>query len=368
MGTVVPGRSCSHPMSSKLRLKELQDDLATLLPTGEPAERRARPQDARGRDTRTEGADRGRSAATPTHIPPRGWKDIALRTWDEISAQNLFLIAGGVTYAILLALFPGLAALVSLYGLAFDTSQIEQQVNSLAGVLPEQTRSLLSSELHNLVQSSNGALGFAAITGIVLAIWSASRGMSGLITAINIAYEEEERRGFFKLNLIALGLTLGLLVGGVIAIALVAVLPAAVQILDLGAATKWLLLLVQWPLLLVLVMAGLAVLYRFAPDRDKPQWRWVSSGAIAATVLWIVASVGFTIYVANFSSYDKTYGSLGGVVVLLTWLYLSALIVLLGAVINAQSERQTREDSTAGPPKPMGTRGARAADTLGRSR
>ena len=291
---------------------------------------------------------RGREADHPGEIPPRGWKDILWRAWAEVSDQNLFLIAGGVTYAVLLALFPGLAALVSLYGLAFDTAQIEKQVAALSGVLPAQTQELLSQQLHSLVEGSNGALGFAAIVGLLLALWSASRGMSGLITAINIAYEEKERRGFFKLNLIAIGLTLGLVVGGIVAIALVAVLPAAVQLLAVGSATKWLLLLVQWPLLIVLVMLGLAVLYRFGPDRDKPQWRWVSPGAIAATVLWIVASIGFTVYVANFNSYDKTYGSLGGVVILLTWLYLSALMVLLGAVINAQSERQTRKDSTEG--------------------
>jgi membrane protein len=267
----------------------------------------------------------------------------------------------------LLALFPGLAALVSLYGLVFDAGQIERQVAALSGVLPAQTQELLSQELHSLVQTSGGALGFAAIAGLLLALWSASRGMSGLITAINIAYEEKETRGFLRLNLIAIGLTLGLLAGGIVAIALVAVLPAAVQLLAVGAATKWLLLLVQWPLLIVLVMLGLAVLYRFGPDRDKPQWRWVSPGAGAATILWIVGSVAFTVYVANFNSYDKTYGSLGGVVILLTWLYLSALMVLLGAVVNAQSERQTRKDSTEGPPRAMGQRAARAADTLGES-
>jgi membrane protein len=138
-----------------------------------------------------------------------------------------------------------------------------------------------------------------------------------------------------------------------------------VQFLAVGTATKWLLMIVQWPLLIILVMFGLAVLYRYAPDRDKPQWRWVSAGAIAATILWIVASIGFTVYVANFNSYDKTYGSLGGVVILLTWLYLSTLSVLFGAVINAQSERQTRKDSTEGAPQAMGRRGAHAADTLG---
>jgi membrane protein len=340
-------------MSIDARLGELKRELAQQLSSSKT---KRRGEQARGRE-----------ADHPGEIPPRGWKDIFWRAWAEISDQNLFLIAGGVTYAVLLALFPGLAALVSLYGLAFDTAQIEKQVAALSGVLPVQTQELLSQELQSLVEGSKGALGFAAIVGLLLALWSASRGMSGLITAINIAYEEKERRSFLKFTLIAIGMTIGLVVGGILAIALIAVLPAVVQLLALGSATKWLLLLVQWPLLIILVLAGLAVLYRFGPDRDKPQWQWVTPGAIAATALWIVASVGFTVYVANFNSYDKTYGSLGGVVILLTWLYLSALVVLLGAVINAQSERQTRKDSTEGAPRAMGRRGAHAADTLGGS-
>jgi membrane protein len=342
-------------MSIDARLEELKQDLAQLRGRGGSKTKRLAP------------GGRGREADHPGEIPPRGWKDILWRAWAEISDQNLFLIAGGVTYAVLLALFPGLAALVSLYGLAFDTAQIEKQVAALSGVLPAQTQELLSEQLHSLVKGSSGALGFAAIGGLLLALWSASRGMSGLITAINIAYEEKEQRSFLKFNLIAISLTVGLVIGGILAIALIAVLPAVVQLLAVGSATKWLLLLVQWPLLIVLVLAGLAVLYRFGPDRDKPQWRWVTPGAIAATALWIVASIGFTVYVANFNSYDKTYGSLGGVVILLTWLYLSALMVLLGAVINAQSERQTRKDSTEGTPQAMGRRRAHAADTLGGS-
>jgi len=340
-------------MSSDARLEALQRDLARLRASSSPA---------KGSD-----GGRGREADHPGAIPPRGWKDILLRAWAEVSNQNIFLIAGGVTYAILLAMFPGLAALVSIYGLVFEAGQIERQVAALSGVVPAQTQQLLSQELHSLVQASGGALGFAAVAGLLLALWSASRGMSGLITAINIAYEEKERRGFLKFNLIAVGLTLGMLIGGIVMIALVAVLPAAVQLIAVGAVTKWLLLIVQWPLLIVLVMLGLAVLYRFGPDRDKPQWRWVSPGAMMATMLWIAASIGFTVYVANFNSYDKTYGSLAGVVILLTWLYISALTVLLGAVINAQSERQTRKDSTEGPPRTMGQRDAHAADTLGES-
>ena len=340
-------------MASDARVEQLQQDLARLSSPSSSA--------------KAEGRGGGRNADSPGEIPPRGWKDILWRAWHEVSDQNLFLIAGGVTYAVLLALFPGLAALVSLYGLVFDTGQIEGQVATLSEVLPAQTQELLSQELHTLVQAAHGALGFAAIAGLLLALWSASRGMSGMITAINIGYEEKESRGFFKLNLIAILLTLGLLAGGIVAIGFVAVLPAAAKLLAVGPAMKWLLLLAQWPLLIVLVMLGLAVLYRYCPDRDKPQWRWVSSGAVVATLLWIVASVGFTVYVTNFNSYDKTYGSLGGVVVLLTWLYLSALMVLLGAVINAQSEKQTRKDSTEGLPQKMGRREARAADTLGES-
>ena len=304
----------------------------------------------------------------PERYRARGWADILWRCWQEVSDANLFLVAGGVTYAVLLALFPGLAALVAIYGLVLDPAQVEKQVSNLSGVLPDQSQQLLVDELHKLASASNGTLGVSAAIGLVLALWSASRGMSGLITALNIAYEEKERRGFFKLNLLALGLTIAVMLGGLVVIALLAVLPAAVQFIGLGRTTKWLLLILQWPLLVAVVMLGLAVLYRYAPDRDRPQWRWVSAGAITATTLWIIASLAFTIYVTNFNSYDTTYGSLGGVIILLTWLYLSAFVVLLGAVINAQSEKQTRKDSTDGPPAPMGTRGARAADTLGSAR
>jgi membrane protein len=360
------GEGISNLMSSKARLEELKRNLAHLC----SYERTKRGERGHGRDVDHYPCGergRGREAHHPGEIPLEGWKDVLWRAWREISEQNLFLIAGGVTYAILLALFPALAAFVSLYGLVFDASQVEKQVGALSGVLPAQTQELLSQQLHSLVHASSGRLGVGAVVGLLLALWSASRGMSGLVTAINIAYGEKERRGFVKLNTIALELTLGVLVAGIVAIALIAILPAAVQLIAVGSAIKWLLLVVQWPLLIVLVMLGLAVLYRYAPDRNKPQWRWVSRGAMVATALWIVASICFTVYVTNFNSYNKTYGSLGGMVILLTWLYLSALAVLLGAVINAQSERQTRNDSTEGQPREMGQRGAWAADTLGES-
>lgn len=309
--------------------------------------------------------NRGRSATSPHQIPMPGWKDILVRSWGEVSDHNIFLVSGGVTYAILLALFPALAALVSIYGLLFDPTQVERQVASLSSILPPESTQMIADQLHKLVTASTGSLGISAGIALVLALWSASRGMSGLITAFDIAYDEKETRGFFKLNLIAIGLTVGMLVGGTIIIALVGVLPAVIQFVGLESSAKWLLLTLEWPILIAVVLTGLAVLYRYAPDRHPPRWRWVSPGAIAATFLWLLGSIGFTVYVAHFNSYDKTYGSLGGVVVMLTWLYLSAFVALFGAVVNAQSERQTQADSTVGGSKPMGTRRAYAADTVG---
>jgi membrane protein len=312
--------------------------------------------------------NRGRSATSPHQIPMPGWKDILVRSWEEVSANNIFLVSGGVTYAVLLALFPALAALVSIYGLLLNPAQVEQQVAALSHILPQESTQMIGDELHKLVTAPSGSLSISAGVALLLALWSASRGMSGLITALDIAYDEKETRGFFKLNFIAIGLTVAMLIGGTVIIALVGVLPAAIQFIGLGNSAQWILLIVEWPILIAVVMMGLAVLYRYAPDRHPPRWRWVSPGAIAATFLWLLGSLGFTVYVAHFNSYDKTYGSLGGVVVMLTWLYLSAFVALFGAVVNAQSERQTQADSTVGNSKPLGDRRAHAADTIGDSR
>jgi membrane protein len=336
-------------MSGPTKLTELKRDLH-LLVEGEPVPPHL---------------DRGRSATSPHQIPAPGWKDILVRSWGEVNNNNIFLVSGGVTYAILLALFPGLAALVSIYGLLLDPNQVEQQVAALSQVLPPESTQMIAEQLHKLISASQGTLSISAAVTLLLALWSASRGMSGLITAFDIAYDQKETRGFFKLNTVAIVLTILMLIGGTIIIALVGVLPAVLQFIGLASSTKMLLLLLEWPLLIVVVMTGLAVLYRYAPNRQAPKWRWVSPGAVVATFLWLLGSVGFTVYVSHFNSYDKTYGSLGGVVVMLTWLYLSAFVALFGAVINAQSERQTKTDSTIGRQKPMGTRRAYAADTVG---
>jgi membrane protein len=287
------------------------------------------------------------SNAHPTEIPASGWKDVLWRTYQGVNDKNLFLVAGGVTYSILLALFPALLALVSFYGLAFDRSQVEQQVNAMAGIMPESARQIIATELHQIVSASGGALGFGAVLGLVFALWTASRGMSGMMSALDIAYGETERRSFLRFNLVALVMTLALIAGGLLAIALIAGIPAMVASLgqDAGGIFKWVALVVEWPVLMVVVMTLLALLYRFAPDRHPPRWRWITPGAVVGTLLWVAGSILFSVYVANFSNYNATYGSLGAVVVLMTWLYLSAFVVLLGAQINAEVEREARTDS-----------------------
>ncbi len=312
---------------------------------------------------------RGREADTPSELGSAGWKDVLWRSYQGINNKSLFVVAGGVTYAVVLALFPALLALVSLYGLVFDRSQVEGQVNAMSGMLPELARQLIATELHQIAGASGGALGFGAIVGILFALWTASRGMSGMISALNISYGETEKRSFVRFNLTAVGMTLVLIVGGLFAIVLVAGLPSVVTSVakGIGGVLKWVALVVEWPILAAVTMTLLGLLYRYAPDRRAPKWRWVTPGAIVGTVLWIIGSLVFSVYVANFANYNATYGSLGAVMVLLTWLYLSAFVVLLGAEINAEAERQTKRDTTEGGENPMGQRGAVAADTLGQT-
>src|ERR1700760_3531575 len=337
-------------MSPSPRLEQLKRDLDVIAPGRRIPPEQLPPQE-----------NRGRSATSPHQIPMPGWKDILVRSWREASENNIFLVAGGVTYAVLVALFPGLAALVSIYGLLLDPSQVEKQVAAMSQVLPPESAQMIGDELQKLVTASQGSLSVSAGVALVLALWSASRGMSGLLSALNIAYDEKESRGFFKFNFVAIVLTVAMLIGGTVVIALVGVLPAALQFIGLHSSTQWLLLLLEWPLLIAVVMLGLAALYRYAPDRHPPRWRWVSPGAIVATLLWLLGSVAFSVYVSHFNSYDKTYGSLGGVVVMLTWLYLSAFVALLGAVVNAQSERQTQADPNANQLPPAATTNSQGA-------
>jgi membrane protein len=312
---------------------------------------------------------RGREASTPKDIPARGWKDILWRVKDQIKEDRLSIIAAGVAFYGLMAIFPALIALVAIYGLAFDPAQVEQQVSQLRGVLPPQAADVLLTQLHDLTSTSSAALGFGAVLGIVLALWSASAGMRTLMEALNVAYDEEEKRGTIRFYATALLLTLAAIAGAIIAISLVVALPIVLNFLGgLGGALKWLISIGSVVILIATVMLGLAIVYRYGPSREQPRWRWVSWGAVIATVLWVIGSVLFSVYVTRFGNYNETYGSVGAIVILLMWFLLSAYAVLIGAEVNAEMERQTRKDTTAEGDKPMGRRGAYAADTVGESR
>jgi membrane protein len=306
----------------------------------------------------------GIHAEKPTEIPWRGWKQILKRAWAENKADNMPIIAGGVAFFGFLSIFPALIALLSLYGLVATPETVARQVESLSAQLPESAAQIISEQLNAIVANSGRALTFGLIVSILAALWSASGGVGNLITAVNLAYDEVETRNYVKLKLMSLGMVLGSIVFVLITFGLVAVVPAVLHALPLGVVGTILAQVVRWVLLLAVFAGALAVLYRLAPDRDAPRFSWVSLGAVVVTVVWAIVSVGFSLYVDNFGSYDKTYGAIAGVIVLMLWLYLTCYLVLLGAEINSEAEHQTAYDTTEGEPQPMGTRDAEMADTL----
>ncbi|MBB4039839.1 membrane protein [Microvirga flocculans] len=345
---------------------------------GNPAEARAqRPAPARaGRADRNRGSQhappqaareqgRGREADTPTEIPTLGWKDILWRTYEEFSDDRLMSVAAGVTYYALLAIFPAIAALVSIYGLFADPATIQDHLNALSGVLPGGAVEIVGEQVKRIASQGGGTLGLSFIIGLAISLWSANAGMKAVFDALNIVYDEEEKRSFVQLNLQSLAFTLAAIAFVLIALAGIVVLPIVLDFVGLGSGVEWLLSLARWPILLAVVVAGLAVLYRYGPSRDKAEWKWVTPGGIVAAVLWLAGSMLFSWYVSNFGSYNETYGSLGAVIGFMTWIWLSSIIVLLGAELNAEMEHQTAKDSTEGPSQPLGRRGATMADTVG---
>ncbi len=302
---------------------------------------------------------RGRGAHNPGQIPPRGWLDIAWRTVKEVGDDRLPAVAGGVTFYTLLAIFPGLGAFVSLYGLFADVNQAQAQFIGLVGILPREFLGVIGDQMVRLAAAPPQRLGFAFGIALLLAIWSASSGVKALFNGLNVAYDEEEKRGFVKLSVLAVGATLSLIAF----ITLLTVLLVAVPALTpgdtaFGAVARWL-------GALVLTTGLFSVLYRFGPSRAKPRWQWVSWGSGIAALLWMLGSLGFSAYVANIGHYDRTYGPLGAVIAFMVWIWFSVLVILVGAELNAEIEHQTAVDSTTGPPMPMGARGAAMADTVG---
>ena len=305
----------------------------------------------------------GSGADKPTEVPAKGWWQILKRSWAEAKDDHVPLLAAGVAFFAFLSLFPALIATVLVYGLVKSPQEIEAQISSFSDNLPEGAGTLITGQLSQVASSSSSALGVGLVISLAVALWSASTGVANLIKAVNIAYDEDETRGFVVKRGLALLLTLGAIVFVVVAVALIAVVPQVAGAVGLGTGGQLLVQVLRWVGLVVAVMVALAVVYRVGPDRDAPKMRWVSLGAVIATVIWIIASVLFSFYVSNFGSYGKTYGSLAGVVVLLFWLWITSYIILLGAEVNSETEAQTAMDTTKGEPEPVGRRGAVKADT-----
>ena len=309
----------------------------------------------------------GRRAATPAQLPWAAWKDILWRVWAEFSKDRVTLIAAGATFYLLLALFPALAAFVSIYGFVADPVTVADHIAFLGGFLPAGGVDLIKTQLQNLASQNEAALSFGFIFGLAVALWSANNGIKTLFEAMNIAYDEAEKRSFVRLNLISLGFTLGAIVIAILFIVSVGVVPAVLAFVGLGHVTEVLISLLRWPILFAAAAFGLSVLYRYGPSRERAKWRWVTWGSVVATALWLLASILFSWYLQNFADYNATYGSLGAVIGFMMWTWISVTIIILGAELNSEMEHQTARDSTTGPEAPMGARGATMADTLGDS-
>ncbi len=312
-------------------------------------------------------SSRGREAEKPQQFNKAGWRDILLRVKNRLGEDNINIIAAGVAFFAFLAIFPAIAALISIYGLIIDPQQVQQQLQSLTQILPSGAQQLIEQQLRSLVSRSSGALGWSLLFSILLALWSANAGTKALFRGLNIAYNETRNRGLIKENAVSLLFTLYLILVVIVSMVLIVAFPVAVVNLGLPGWAQTLIGFLRWVFLLFIILFTLAAMYRFGPVRENPKWRWVSWGATLATVLWLVGSWLFSIYVSNFSNYSNTYGSLAAVVILLFWFLLSSFIILLGALINAEMESQTAKDTTTGPRKPMGKRGANPADNLGES-
>lgn len=308
---------------------------------------------------------RGRRARTPWRIPWTGWKDILWRTYTRTSEDRLFAVAAGVVFYGLLAVFPAITAIVSLYGLFAKASSISEHLSMASGILPAGALGIMQDQVSRLTAKGDAKLTFGFVFGLGVALWSANAGMKAIIDALNVVYDEKEKRGFIKLNLLSLAFTLAGIGSLLLAIGAVVVLPLMLAYLGLQSSANTLFRLSRWPLLLLLIILGLAMLYRFGPSRREPRWEWLTVGSLLAAGAWIAASALLSWYLANFANYDATYGSLGAAIGMMMWMWVTSIVILLGAELNSEIEHQTAVDSTVGGDKPLGARGAVMADTVG---
>ncbi|MCG9758566.1 YihY family inner membrane protein [Pseudoalteromonas sp. S4498] len=306
----------------------------------------------------------GFNADRPSDIPALGWWDVSKRLYHSLSQDNLSLVAAGVAFYALLAIFPALAAVVSIYAYFSSPTEMVDQLLPLIELLPASSQEIMLQQLKALTQKSQASLSLGAIFTLFLTIWSSSKGCQALITACNITYHEHNKRQFLQALVVRFLFSVGAIFVAIVALSIIGILPIVLNLVGFTTALDSVIQLITWSILAVLFHFSLAFVYRYAPHRRAAKWRWITLGSFTATGLWILASLGFSYYVAQFASYNETYGSLGGVVIMMMWLYLSAYIIIFGAALNASAELQTLKDSTVGPAKTRGQRGAFVADNL----
>ena len=337
-----------------------------MVPNARPfGERRSSEEPLSLELQRAQEHDRGRHATQPLQIPRKGWYDILWRTYQEMQQDRLLSIAGGVSFFVLLAIFPAITALVSAYGLFFNPARIANDIGQLGDLVPANVLTIVHEQATRIASNNNQTLSLGLVIGILASLWSAMSGVKAVIDALNVIYEQRESRSFIKLNLVALVFTLFGFAAFLLAMAAIVVLPLVLSPIGFGNLTETIAQIARWPVLLIVLLFGLAILYRYCPDRRAARWQWVSVGSVFATLTWFVASFLFSWYLASFANYNATYGSLGAVVGLMIWLWISTIVVLLGAELNAEIEHQTARNSTVGADKPLGERGAVMADTVG---
>jgi membrane protein len=322
-------------------------------------------RDASRRTLETETGNRGRDARSPSEIPVKGWKDILLRIYANIGEHRILALAAGVTYYSILAIFPALAALVAIYGLFSDPAGIAKHLDEISGVAPSGAIDVAREQLTRLTTKSHQTLGFTFVIGLSVSLWSANAAMKSLFDTLNTIHGEREKRGLIRLNAISLMFTIAGIAFILAALGSVVVISVVLNDLWLSNATDLLVRIAPWPVMFAGLALALACIYRFGPSRRAPRWTWISWGSAAATLAWLAASALFSWYASNFGKFNETYGSLGAAIGFMTWLWVSAIVILLGAELDAEMEHQTARDTTTGEPKPMGGRGARMADTLG---
>ncbi|GLS20997.1 hypothetical protein GCM10007874_40140 [Labrys miyagiensis] len=310
---------------------------------------------------------RGRNANSPADIPSLGWKDIAVRVMLSIPQNRLLTLSGGVAFFVILSIFPGIAATVSLYGMFADVGTIIDHLRFLNGVLPADILDLIRGQIIGVAAKSNGTLSVAVASALLISLWSANSGVTAFFDALNVVYGEKEKRSLLTVYATTFATTVGTIAFIIFALFGILVVPLIAAALGLNTTTDFALQYLRWPILLVTVMIALSITYRIGPSRHDAKWRWVTPGSTAAALAWVATSMAFSWYVAEFNSYNRLYGSLGAIVAFMTWCWISIFVSLFGAAVDAETEHQTARDSTLGPPKPLGARGATMADHVGKS-